>query len=122
LTAIIELSSKRQPKRNRTKVHSETVATIIAVNFFCGDSKKEIVMKTQLVPVTTSGNDAPPPVITDKRGYAERWSFSPRHIDNLLAAGLPHLKVGQRRVRIVIADADTWMKQKFQCQRNGRAS
>jgi hypothetical protein len=39
--------------------------------------------------------------ITDKRGYGARWRFSPRHVDNLIAAGLPHLKIGSRRVRIV---------------------
>jgi hypothetical protein len=40
--------------------------------------------------------------ITDKRGYGERWGFSVRHIDNLLAQGLPHLKIGSRRVRILV--------------------
>ena len=39
--------------------------------------------------------------ITDKKGYGRRWSFSVRHIDNLIAQGLPHLKIGERRVRIV---------------------
>jgi hypothetical protein len=51
--------------------------------------------------------------ITDKRGYALRWRFSPRHIDNLIALGLPHLKIGRRRVRILIPEADQWMRQKF---------
>jgi len=55
--------------------------------------------------------------ITDKRGYGARWGFSIRHIDNLLAQGCPHLKVGKRRVRIVVADADQWMKERFGTQR-----
>jgi hypothetical protein len=57
--------------------------------------------------------------ITDKRGYAERWRFSPRHIDNLLAQGLPHLKIGSRRVRILIDEADLWMRERFGTQRRG---
>ena len=58
--------------------------------------------------------------ILDKRGYAERWSFSPRTIDNFLREGLPHCRIGKRRVRIFVADADAWMRQKFFCQRRGR--
>lgn len=57
--------------------------------------------------------------ITDKRGYARRWQFSPRHVDNLLAQGCPHLKIGKRRVRIIIAEADTWMKERFGTRRRG---
>lgn len=60
--------------------------------------------------------------ITDKRGYGERWHFSTRHIDNLLASGLPHLKIGKRRVRIIVAEADAWMKERFGTRRLGRPS
>lgn len=59
--------------------------------------------------------------ITDKRGYGARWWFSVRHIDNLLSQGLPHLKIGARRVRILIPEADAWMKEKFSTRRNGPA-
>lgn len=57
--------------------------------------------------------------ITDKRGYAARWQFSTRHIDNLMAMGLPHLRVGSRRVRIMIPEADDWMHERFGTQRRG---
>jgi hypothetical protein len=57
------------------------------------------------------------PAITDKRGYASRWRLSIRTIDNLIAKGLPHIKIGLRRVRIVICDADAWMQQEFRMQR-----
>jgi hypothetical protein len=60
--------------------------------------------------------------ITDKRGYGERWGFSMRHIDNLMAQGLPHLKIGNRRVRILIEEADAWMKERFGTQRRTPAS
>jgi predicted DNA-binding transcriptional regulator AlpA len=55
--------------------------------------------------------------IADKRAYAARWGFSVRHIDNLLAQGCPHLKIGKRRVRLVVAEADEWMKRTFATQR-----
>jgi len=57
--------------------------------------------------------------ITDKRGYGLRWGFSIRHIDNLLAQGCPHLKIGKRRVRILVPEADDWMRQRFGTQRRG---
>jgi hypothetical protein len=56
-------------------------------------------------------------VVTDKRGYAKRWHFSIRHIDNLLAKGMPHLKIGSRRVRIIIAEADKWMHEQYGTRR-----
>lgn len=57
--------------------------------------------------------------ILDKKSYAERWSFSVRTIDNLLRAGMPHLRVGERRVRIIVAEADAWMRQRFGTERRG---
>jgi hypothetical protein len=58
--------------------------------------------------------------IVDKRGFAARWKFSPRHVDNFLAQGMPHYKCGLRRVRIVISEADAWMKEKFSTRRIGK--
>ena len=55
--------------------------------------------------------------IVDKKGYASRWSFSTRKVDDLLSQGLPHLKIGSRRVRICIPEADAWMRTKFATQR-----
>jgi hypothetical protein len=55
--------------------------------------------------------------ITDKKGYGARWGFKARKVDNLLASGLPHLKIGARRVRILIPEADAWMREKFFVQR-----
>jgi hypothetical protein len=61
------------------------------------------------------------PEITDKRGYGQHWQFSTRHVDNLIAQGLPHLKIGERRVRIIIEEADAWMRARYGTQRRGRA-
>ena len=70
------------------------------------------ILKSEAAPNQNSVSAA----ITDKRGYGERWKFSTRHIDNLIANGLPHLKVGSRRVRIITAEADAWMKEKYGVQ------
>lgn len=75
-------------------------------------------MKTQSIatPDTVTGSNGADAIV-DKRGYATRWHFSVRKIDDLLSRGLPHCKVGQRRVRIVVSEADIWMKEQFQTQR-----
>lgn len=57
--------------------------------------------------------------ITDKRGYAARWRFSTRKLDQLLARGLPHLKISERQLRIDIPEADAWMREQFRTQRRG---
>jgi hypothetical protein len=71
-------------------------------------------------PDTATGTKLAAP-ITDKKGYGQRWHFSVRHVDNLLAEGMPHLKIGARRVRIITAEADAWMWQRYGTQRRGPA-
>jgi len=61
-----------------------------------------------------------PEFATDKKGFGARWLFSPRHVDNLILQGLPHCKIGARRVRIVIPEADKWMIEKFGTQRRAK--
>jgi hypothetical protein len=56
---------------------------------------------------------------TDKAGFARRWGGSKRWVDCLLAKGMPHLKIGARRVRICVDEADSWMRTTFGTQRNG---
>jgi hypothetical protein len=71
-------------------------------------------------PESASGTSKIAEPITDKRGFAARWGFSIRHVDNLLAQGMPHLKIGKRRVRIILLEADAWMKERFGCRRIGK--
>jgi len=71
-------------------------------------------------PGTSTGAPKSTEEITDKRGFAARWGFSIRHVDNLLAQGMPHLKIGKRRVRIILMEADAWMKERFGCRRIGK--
>jgi hypothetical protein len=71
---------------------------------------------------TAAGESKPAGEITDKKGFAVRWGFSIRMVDNFLAAGLPHLKIGKRRVRILIDEADAWMKERFGTRRMGMSN
>lgn len=72
---------------------------------------------TRLPPDTATSEPKLAAEITDKRGFAGRWLFSTRTVDNLLRMGLPHMAVGKRRVRICIPEADEWMKRTFATQR-----
>jgi hypothetical protein len=82
---------------------------------------KATQMKKLTLPDASTGLKLEESPITDKAGYAARWKFSKRHIDKLLAQGLPYFSVGKRRVRICIAEADAWMKEKFATRRRGVA-
>ena len=79
---------------------------------------------THLTPEVATGQSslaAPSPFTTKKR-FGDRWEVSDRMIDKLLAKGMPHLKIGSRRVRICIAEADQWMNEQFRTvRRNGGA-
>lgn len=77
--------------------------------------------KTLIQPDAATGEMKLATPFTDKRGYAQHWQGSTRWIDGLLAQGLPHLKIGKRRVRICIAEADAWMKSQFSVQRRSAA-
>jgi hypothetical protein len=71
-------------------------------------------------PDTANGQQMLAAEITNKRGYAQRWSFSVRKCDQLLAKGLPHLKLSARQIRISIPEADAWMREQFSTQRRGK--
>ena len=76
---------------------------------------------TKFISGTPATGHMLPAEITDKRGFAQRWQFSPRMVDNFLKAGLPHLKIGSRRVRIVVTEADSWMLENYGTRRRGPA-
>jgi hypothetical protein len=79
-------------------------------------------VKTETPPDIATGTLLATPPITDKRGFAQRWGFSRRYVDCLLAQGLPHLAIGKRRVRIETAEGDAWMRQRFAARRRGPAN
>ena len=79
------------------------------------------MIDTTQTPQVAGGNSQSAALITDKRGYASRWQSSVRTVDNWLSQGCPHLKIGSRRVRIKVPEADAWMRDKFSVQRRGKA-
>jgi hypothetical protein len=81
-----------------------------------------VSFKSLSKPDAVASEPKPTGNITDKKGYGLRWGFSPRHIDNLIAQGMPHLKIGNRRVRILNDEADVWMRERFATQRRNPAT
>jgi hypothetical protein len=75
------------------------------------------IMSFRKIQTPDTGTGRMLPDVLDKRGYADRWNFSVRTIDNFLARSLPHLKIGKRRVRIEVQAADAWMREQFATQR-----
>jgi len=58
--------------------------------------------------------------LTDKRQMAAILQFSVRHVDNLIAQGMPHLKFGARRVRFNPTEVLTWCNEQYHTRRIGR--
>ncbi len=71
--------------------------------------------------IPTLADHKPAPRYADKSAVAARLGLCRRTIDNLLAAGMPHLKLGARRVRFDLAEVDAWLKQKYGTRRRGPA-
>jgi len=61
------------------------------------------------------------PQFGDKRDVAAMARVSRRTVDNFLADGCPHIKLGARRVRFDLAEVRAWLKQKYGTQRRGPA-
>jgi len=74
-------------------------------------------LNNSCVPETAAGQKPAENNVTDKKGFGARWDFSGRMVDNFLAQGMPHLKIGKRRVRILVDEADAWMKERFGTRR-----
>lgn len=54
---------------------------------------------------------------TDKSAFGQRFDVSKRTVDSWLAAGLPHLKLSPRCVRIPVAEGSEWVREHFLTQR-----
>lgn len=76
--------------------------------------------ETQIAAIATQTNRKAG--FLDKDGVAELLGFSRRHIDNLLAQGMPHMKFGKRRVRMDPIEVIAWCKDQFGTRRLGRAT
>jgi hypothetical protein len=75
-----------------------------------------------LMPEAAAGDSKSAAEIVNKRGYADRWHVSTRTCDNWIARGLPHAKISTRMIRIVVSEADSWMRAQFGQQRRKAAA
>lgn len=57
-----------------------------------------------------------------KKHVAQLLSVCARSVDNLLAQGMPHLKIGERRVRFDLDEVHAWAKREFSTRRMGKVS
>jgi predicted DNA-binding transcriptional regulator AlpA len=55
----------------------------------------------------------------NKRAVATLLCLSVRTVDNLMARGLPHMKIGSRRVRFDLTQVSEWAKREFSVRRLG---
>lgn len=58
----------------------------------------------------------------DKRAVAGMVGMSHRWVDQQLTKGMPHLKVGNRRVRFDLDEVRAWLKDKYGTRRRGPAA
>ena len=55
-----------------------------------------------------------------KAEVAKMFGLCRRSVDNLLAKGCPHMKLGHRRVRFDLEDVREWAKREFSVRRLGK--
>jgi predicted DNA-binding transcriptional regulator AlpA len=56
----------------------------------------------------------------DKNDVATMLGMSKRTVDNLMAQGCPHLRIGSRRCRFDLTEVRQWLSENFRTQRNGK--
>ena len=72
--------------------------------------------KTSLAALRAQGQELPARY-GSKRDVAAMVQMSPRSVDNFIAQGCPHLKLGKRRVRFDMAEVRRWLADNFRTQR-----
>jgi len=48
-------------------------------------------------------------------GFSKRW------VDLQMARGMPHMRIGRRRVRFDLTEVREWLREKYRVQRRGPA-
>jgi hypothetical protein len=68
-----------------------------------------------IMPEVAPGSEVgSPPSLGDKRSVATLAGMkTTRWVDDQLALGMPHLKLGPRRVRFDLVEVREWLKQKY---------
>lgn len=79
----------------------------------------ETAAPTQPQPSRTIDDFLPPPQggLVGKREVAAFFHCSKRSVDNLIAQGMPHLKLSPRAVRFDLVDVLAWAKGRFGTRR-----
>ena len=77
-------------------------------------------MITTPPPDANVGEAKPADSLLTKREVCVLLQFSQRHVDNLLAAGMPHMKFGRRRTRFEREEVLQWCRDQFGVRRRGR--
>jgi predicted DNA-binding transcriptional regulator AlpA len=77
-----------------------------------------MIAKIESMPETDAGDVTAG--LLDKRDLARLLKLSPRSISNWMDKGLPHLRLGERRVRFVAPDVMKWFQENCGCQRIGK--
>jgi len=73
--------------------------------------------------MTPFDEDAPIDRAADtKRGFAERFSVSPRTVSTWLSRGLPFLKLSERAIRVPVVEGTAWVKSNFLTYRRPHAN
>jgi hypothetical protein len=75
-------------------------------------------MKTLTEPTTEDATQAG----VTKEQFARRWNVSKRQTDSWLRAGLPHMRLSYKLLRIIPAEGDAWLKARFSTARIGPAN
>ena len=55
-----------------------------------------------------------------KRDVADMMQLCTRTVDNLMAEGMPYLRLGSRRVRFNVEEVKAWLKERYSTQRLGK--
>jgi hypothetical protein len=71
---------------------------------------------TNQLPQTAGGKDQSAitiPHLGDKRSVADMAQMSVRWVDTQLAKGMPHLKLGKRRIRFDMDEVKGWLVKEY---------
>jgi phage terminase Nu1 subunit (DNA packaging protein) len=76
---------------------------------------------TPQIPEASPGQSALANRYGSKRDVAIMVQMSLRTVDNFVAQGCPHLKIGKRRLRFDMDEVRQWLAETFRTQRRGAA-
>lgn len=76
--------------------------------------------QTSLAALSAQGRELPAHY-GSKRDVAAMVQMSVRSVDNFVAAGCPHLKLGKRRLRFDMGEVRQWLADNFRTQRRRAA-